>query len=69
MFGGGGLGSTLAHGAALGVGSAVGHEAVRGAMGMMGGGGGGHGGHGGAEAPAGGQYAAAGGAPAEYYQE
>lgn len=38
--GGGGLGSMLMTGAALGAGSAIGHEVVRGVMG-----GGSHGGH------------------------
>ena len=41
MFGGQGLGATMAQGAAFGAGSAAAHMAVRS---MMGGGGGGHGG-------------------------
>ncbi len=44
--GGGGLGSMLMTGAALGAGSAIGHEAVRGLMGAVGGGGHSYGGQG-----------------------
>ena len=65
MFGGQGLGATMAQGAAFGAGSAAAHMAVRS---LMGGGGGGHeGGHGGGDMQA--QQPAYGGEQPAYYEQ